>query len=356
MANKKRAGSGETPLKLIPLCILHVLEEFASADKPMNEAGILRQLGKAYGLTLDRKTVSNNLKMLADFDQRIGQLTKPRSDGKGGQQEVSTGWYCDSYFETAELRYLADALICDDRIPQKQRRDLFEKLQGLGGGQKLTGLRDIYGARPKALANKQIFFTIDVLAEALSKGYCVQFRLGARDLQGKLTYSLERGGDKFYVVEPLFLAVSNGRYYLVASYPECEKKYHFRVDLMLEANMCKDKKGKEVPASRYALKKPEVQTYISEHLYMYTDAAQKIVFRISDESVARHQVFDYFGTSASMQSSKDAPGHIDVAVSANLTAMRYWALQFSDMVEVLSPKNLRDDICAAAQAIVDKYK
>lgn len=352
MSQEQKGFKREQPLKLAPLLILRVLERWSNSENPMSEAKIAKEVERDFGLTLERKTVSNNLAMLAGIDQRIVRLTKERSDGKGGTQEVSIGWYCDSYFEQSELQLLADALICTGRIPQRQKRDLFEKLHALGGGFKISGLDNIYSANPKVLENKQIFRTIDVLSEALTAGSCVQFKLGSFDVNGALSAQEK----KLYIVEPLFMAVSNGRYYLVAKYSHYDSFAHFRVDLMLDANVCRDEKGKLLQAQTRALKRPAVQKYIDEHLYMYTDASSTIVFRIPDIPLARHHVFDYFGSSAHFNPSKEVAKHLDVTVQSNEKAMRYWAMQFSDIVEVLKPESLRDDIQDAARRVIETYK
>ena len=98
-------------LKLLPLCILRILERDTDVDHPLSIENIRKKVEADYGIEVDRKTVSNNLSWLSELDERVRCDVKARSDGHGGIQEVSSGWHCEPALEAEELRYLADALL-----------------------------------------------------------------------------------------------------------------------------------------------------------------------------------------------------------------------------------------------------
>lgn len=340
-------------LKLAPLCILCVLREYSDTENSLSESFIRQKVDEEFGLSLDRRTVSNNLSMLLELsgsEYELHRDCKKRSDGQGGQQDVSTGWFIEPTFERSEAHYLLDALVCENKMPQKQKRGLFEKIRKLSGPLGLANYGEVYSPSSQGLVNKQLFYTIDVLSSALDAGASVSFWLGTRSLLGKL----EKGeGSRCYKVIPEFIAASYGRYYLVAHFPEETKRYHFRIDLMLDIAI--EKEDSKDASSKNRGSKNEIQKYVEEHLFMYGGALIEAEIQVPDTSLARNLIFDSYGERARIATNTKKEGYLDVRVRANSVAIRMWALQNSELVEVLSPQTLRDDILKVSQQLVEKY-
>lgn len=359
MNTKKSNALNSDSKRMLPIYLMEILEEKSSVERPLKEADLRRLVGERYGIEVDSRTITNNMWLLQNHDRRINRNTRtrkaPGSNDERTKQEVTESWYCESYFEPSELRYLEDAIICNNRMSKRQRRDLFEKITRLGVKQRFTGAAELYNGDPEPLVNKQLFRTLDVLSEALNEGRCVRFTLGMRGLDGKLS---RRPSDqeKMYIVEPVFLAVSNGFYYLVARFGAGESYAHFRIDLMLEIKICNNAQKGKLSTKRMSHSEINVEDYLEKHLYMYGGPSETIKFKIpANEPVARHQVFDHFGTSARMELMKNDPDNIMVIVTANPVAMRYWALQYSEIVEVISPDSLRKDLHKATCSLLEKY-
>lgn len=359
MNTKKSNVLNNDSKKMLPIYLMEILEEESSVERPLKEADLRRLVGEGYGIEVDSRTITNNMWLLQNHNIRIIRNTRmrkaPGSNDECAKQEVTESWYCEPYFELSELRYLEDAIICNSRMSRRQRRDLFEKIKRLGGKQRFTGAAELYNGDPEPLVNKQLFRTLDVLFEALNEGCCVRFTLGMRGLDGKLARR-RRNQEKKYCVEPVFLAVSNGFYYLVARFGAGENFMHFRIDLMLEVEICNNEQAGKLSTKKMSHPEINVEDYLEKHLYMYGGPSEKIKFKIpANEPVARHQVFDHFGTSARMELMKDDCDSIMVTVRANPVAMRYWALQYSEIVEVISPDSLRGDLQKAACSLLEKY-
>jgi predicted DNA-binding transcriptional regulator YafY len=84
---------------------------------------------------------------------------------------------------------------------------------------------------------------------------------------------------------------------------------------------------------------------------MFTDKIEKIVFLAEDCII--DQVVDWFGYDAKIEKFGDK---FKVFVRVSPNAMEYWAMQYLNAVEVLSPLELRERIKKNVQVANEKYK
>ena len=85
--------------------------------------------------------------------------------------------------------------------------------------------------------------------------------------------------------------------------------------------------------------------------YMFTDKIETVIFTV--EQWAIDQVIDWFGNSAKIENDEDRY-RVSVLVSPN--AMEYWAMQYLNAVEILSPAFLRDRIRDNLKKASEKYE
>ena len=65
-------------------------------------------------------------------------------------------------------------------------------------------------------------------------------------------------------------------------------------------------------------------------------------------------IIDWFGKEAVF--TNETENSVTVHVRANLAAMRYWALQYSRDVKILSPQSLVDDVKKDLREAINKYE
>ena len=85
--------------------------------------------------------------------------------------------------------------------------------------------------------------------------------------------------------------------------------------------------------------------------YMYFDDPQPIEFIA--ESWAIDQIIDWFGKDIKIT---ERDGKFLVKLNASVNAMEYWAMQYLNAVEILSPKDLRERLKKNVQFANEKYK
>lgn len=138
-------------------------------------------------------------------------------------------------FTDAELRLLIDSLLFSKHIPYSQCKELIEKLEGLSNKYFKAKVKHIRTLPLNMPSNKQIFYNIDVLDEAISKGKQVKFAYNDFGVDKKLHPRLNgEGVVRRYVINPYQMAAANGRYYLLANYDKYNNISHYRVDKISE--------------------------------------------------------------------------------------------------------------------------
>lgn len=151
----------------------------------------------------DRKAVKSNLMNLVDFGYPINYSESLRKDKNGEDKTVLTDWYLSHDFSDAELRLLIDGLLFSRHVPYSQRKELITKLEGLSSVYFHSKVRHICTMPDDSSSNKQLFYTIDVLDEAIEKKRQVEFEYCSYDTDKQLHPRRNDNGEiRRYIVNP----------------------------------------------------------------------------------------------------------------------------------------------------------
>ena len=260
-------------------------------------------------------------------------------------------WYLNRTFTDNELRLLIDGLLFSKHVPYSQCKELVEKLEGLSNINFRSRVKHIRTLPESAPNNRQLFYTIDVLDEAISRGRQVGFHYTRMGLDKKTHPRLDNSGNvREYIVNPYQLVTANGRYYLICNYDKYDNVSHYRVDRISDIRLLDApiKPPERVKGLENGLRLPE---HMAEHLYMFTGESVRVKFRAV--RFLLDDLFDWFGMD--MVYSDVTEATVTVSVKVNEQAMELWALQYSPYVEVLEPVSLRERIGKALQIAASKY-
>ena len=90
---------------------------------------------------------------------------------------------------------------------------------------------------------------------------------------------------------------------------------------------------------------------MAEHIYMFSGESSRVTMRIDKFLV--NDVVDWFGKDVSFYDETE--DKVTASVIVNLKAMRYWAMQYANYVEVLKPAKLREQIKVDLRNAMGKY-
>ncbi len=339
------------PKKLLIINILEILKKYTDEEHRLSQKEIVELLKREYNMKADRKAVKRNLMSLIDFGYPISYSEFVRINKAGEEESIFTDWYMEHEFNDVELRLLIDSLLFSKHIPHSQCRELIKKLEGLSNVYFHAKIKHIRALPEERHSNKQLFYTIDVLDEAISKGCQVMFEYNSYDVDNKMHPRKRSDGTvRQYIVNPYQLAATNGRYYLICNYDKYDEVSNYRVDRISNIKLLDTpiKPIEQVSGLQHGLNLSE---HLAEHMYMFTGRSIPVKFRASRSII--NDIIDWFGTDVRFSDVTDRHMTVDVKVSE--TDMLKWALQYAEHAEILEPIHLREQVIAALENAMYMY-
>ena len=328
------------PGKMLTLQILDVLNKHSDAEHRLSQRDIAELLEKEHGTRADRGTIKRLLMQLHDYGYDIEWAEIPRKDARGEEANLCTGFYIQRLFDSSQLRLLIDSLFFSRYVPKSAAREMIDKLRSLTSRHFKAGVSSMTGLQDRALANPQLFYTIEVLDEAISSEVQVSFLYLSPGPDKMMRPRTDRLGRVLrYTVTPYRLVAANGWHYLIANHARHRNISHLRVDRMAEVTLT-DKKAKplrEVEGMEQGLRLPE---HMAEHIYMFSGPSAEVSFTAPPGMM--DSILDWFGSGVNVQQQSN--DLIRVSVRVNLAAMRCWALQYARHITLLSPESLVKEV------------
>ena len=353
--------------KMTTLYILEILKRYTddTVDENGNPAHCLTQaqigekLYKDYDIILNRKAITRGLDDLIysrDYADKIQYETKERITTEKGEKvkiEYRTDFrYCHS-FSTAQIRMLMDAVLFSKNIPYSECIELLELISNLGDidarnrlTKHLSNLRDMSFDK---VSNDQLLYNIGVIDEAIDQGKQIAYIYNNYGRDMKLHPRLVDGELDPKVVNPYQMIATNGRYYLICNYDEYENTARVRIDKITDIDIL-DTNVK--PKSKVKGLKDIPETMAGQ-LYMQPGTPERIVFRVANNERIISDIIDWFGKRVRFISEDEKT--VTCAVKINPADMKFWAMQYSGIVEILEPESLREDIRASLREAWRKY-
>ena len=348
------------PKKLVTLYILDILQKYTDEEHRLSQKEIQDILKREYEMTVDRKAVKRNLLNLIEYGSNIEYREVSRKDifrkkdsvsYKGtsdfADKEISeddllwTDFYLKQKFTNEELRLLIDSLLFSKHIPYSQAKELIKKLESLSNIYFKSCSQYIYPLPVERTDNKQVFYNIAILDDAIRKKKKVLFEYAEYHTDKKMHLKKrEDGSVREYIITPYQMAVQEGKYYLICNYDKYDDISNYRVDRIRNIQILEEK-GKPFETLKWSGHQPmNLNEYMKEHVYMYSSENAFVKFRIVKAMIS--DVIDLFGKGVNFSEETDT--HVSVSVHVNERAAEQFAKNYAPDVVILQPKRLRDKL------------
>lgn len=345
------------PKKLIIMNILDILKKYTDVDHRLSQKEIQDLLEREYEMKVDRKAVKRNLMNLIDFGYYINYSESVRifKDKDGEEQEniILTDFYLKREFTDCELRLLIDSVLFSNYIPYKQDMDLVEKLSGLSNVYFKSRVKHIARMPKEKADNKQLFYNIELLDEAIVKERKVRFHYLEYQSDKKLHKRCgEDGKVREYIMNPYQLVIREGKYYLICNNDKYDSVSNYRVDRITDMEIL-DERVKPFNTLTGSDGRPlDLQEYMEKHIYMFAGETVRAVFRITKDCIS--DVIDMFGKDAKFSEETDT--HITVTADVNDLAMKHFAKAYTPWTEIIKPAKLREEMIEILSAGLKTYQ
>lgn len=343
---------GKRPKKMMNMYILDILKHYTDAEHPMTQKEIQQKLESDYDMIVDRKAVKANLEdFINDGTYNIDYATKIRfspnpKTGELEKNEILTGVYYNAEFTDSELRLLMDSVLFSKSIPSANKSEILDKLKDLSNKYFKFSAANIqsYESADREM-NKELFYTIEILDEAINNGLQVKFHYNEYGADKKLHNRLDDNGEpREYIINPYQIVAANGRYYLICNYDKYDDLANYRLDRITDIELLETpRKPKNKVQGLVGL---DIAQYMNEHIYMFTGKSVRAKFEAPKYLIS--DILDYFKADVNFKELEN--DQVLATVKVNETDMQLWAGQYCGQIKIIEPQSLAE---ACKQDILD---
>ncbi len=318
--------------KLNILCIFEILKKYSDENHILNSNDIKRFLHNDYDLELDRKAIYRNISYLIEFGYDISVF-----------DENKKGFYLrERTFENSEVIMLIDAIASSKFISNKETRELISKLLSHQTiyTQKSINELCVVKSNTKTL-NRDVFYSIEVIQEAIKKNKKIAFTYCTYDLNKKL---IARRQEK-YVVNPYNIICANENYYLICNYDKYDNLSNYRMDFIRDIEILEE-------SIKKICKSLEIEKYINSSVYMFGGEEKKVKLRC--DNIILKDIIDKFGEKVVLK--PEGNNQFIATLDINIKGIEFWIMQYSNYCEVINPLILRKRIKENLEKSALKYQ
>lgn len=321
----------QEPKKAALIRMMQILEKESDVDHPLTQDDIIRKLELDYGIALERKAVSRNLKILEEAGFDI------LSDRRGS-------YLCSRTFDDNELRLIIDSILASKHISAKDSKSLIDRLCGLTSKYFKKRVKYIHSVDQwDKTQQRQLFYNIEIVDAAIEAGKMIECDYNHYGTDKKLHKS------SFQRISPYQLILHNQHYYLMAYSSYWKSMTYLRLDRITNIRLSERPlvSLRSVEGYERGIDYSELTTALP---YMFSDKPELIELEVNEEVV--DQVVDWFGSEVRFRDDGDK---LVATVRSSPTAMIFWAMQYAAYVTVLSPASIRGKVAENLKAAAEKY-
>lgn len=248
-------------------------------------------------------------------------------------------------FEIAELKLLVDAVQSSKFITEKKSRELIKKLESFASKYQAQDLqRQVYVQGRVKTMNESIYYNVDKIHHAIERNHSITFQYYQWNVKKQM--ELKHEGER-YEISPWQLMWDDENYYLIGFDHKARYIKHFRVDKMLDIQMCDhEREGEET------FEKVDAGTYSKKVFGMYdgTETAVKLKCRNSLVGV----MIDRFGKNVPLIPLDDEYFQVNVTVAVSQQFIG-WLMAIGTGVTVIEPEEVREKVIVACGEMLASY-
>ena len=195
---------------------------------------------------------------------------------------------------------------------------------------------------------------IALIQSAIDEKVKIQFIMNVYNAERELVPSKidDSGKTIWSKVTPYHILIYNDKYYMLANCKPYSNVSVWRIDLMSDVKLLEEE-GRPKREIKGMSDTWNGQEYMEKHLHMSYDAPTNVRLKVSNEYYT--MMVDWFGNNFVKRREFDEKYDV-VTVTCSKAAMINWAMQYSDVVEVLGPPSVQSAIEARCKDVLAKLE
>lgn len=318
----------------IPFFILDILKKYSWQNNPIKIVEISKKLNEM-DVFCNRKTISSNVNLLIS----VGVDIEKNDNGI---------YYAGRLFDEGEIIFLVDSIFSNPSIPYKYADEIIEKLIQELTIEEKRKFTYLYKSNEVVRGNnKQIFYVIDVISNAIYLGKKIAFNYNLYTLKNDLS---RRRKDK-YIINPYFTISSKGKYFLVGNKDNYNNISNYRIDFITDIEILPSivKPMKDIVQEEQIF---DPVKYANENVYMMNGVSVEVELKLKDEKSAS-DLIDWYGSSINFENKNE---EIIAKFFVNENAIIFWLLQYCESVEIINPPEIRNKLKNIINNLQKKYQ
>ncbi len=335
-------------LKKNDFYILEILKTKSGAEKRLTASDILRLLESEYGVKIDRNTLKVLLNLIAECVDRVHYSEKTR-ETRNGTEILRTDWYIDREIDAESSFIIYESLLMNERLSNDRLSTVKDKLKGVTEDDLLLdGLIRGFCEKKSMNSEKEVLFSIQ---KAIKEKQMVLFSLTVYARGERLRLERDENGRvKEYLVYPLSVVCSDGRYFLLGGMGDTGTLRYFPIELIYGLTLT-DIQGSDMPS--YAVSERRVYPENLAEARLPRVGVRAKIKVLAHESIIK-DIYSAFGDGCVITATRS--GNAEMVFECELNAAKAFIMQFGERIDVLSPPGLRRRISSECRALAERYR
>ena len=310
-----------------PFRMLKYLYENTDENHPVSTPELVK-IFQAEDAHASRKTIKD------DIDVLIGEgfdIVTVRST-------QNSFFLANRKFEIPEIKLLIDAVSSSRFINREKSAVLIEKLTGMVSKAQAEKIRrHLYTADRVKADNRQIYYIVDAVTDAINDGKKICFQYFEYD--GDKKKLLRRNGVRYYV-SPYALVWDDNHYYMLGFSDDRQRIVNYRVDRMCNTGMTEED-AVPMPAGF------DMEEYVQHQFRMFAGDEVEVVLECRNEIMK--YIVDQFGEDVETWPASETTFFAKVSVADSPTFYG-WVFPVEGKVKIAGPQEIRDKYMTMVKA------
>lgn len=320
------------------LYILNVLKKYSDEDHMLSVAEIQRKIKEIYDVKIDTRTIRRNINLLK---YKLNYDISTREDnGKGYYINRDP----ETDFEPGEVRAIIDNFSYANYIVPNVAKEIIKKCKNLQTVYENEKLKDyqIYSVNSKT-ENSEVIKNIEDISNSIYNNHKLKFEYWKYEITNKL----EKQIVSTPTVSPFAIIYNKQEFYFIGIKDGQNKFYHYRLDRMKNVKELNEK-------INIKKTKSQIKDFAESTVEMFGGKKEEI--EAICNKMLLNAIFDIFGKNVTIERILGNDKDFKLIVDSNPIGFKMWAMRNIDMVEVVRPETLRNEMREVVQNAIEKYK
>ena len=319
------------------LYILNVLKKYSDEEHMLPTVEIQKKIKEIYNVEIDPRTIRRNINLLKyklDYD-----ISTREDNGKGYYINRDP----ETDFEPGEVRAIIDNFSYANYIVPSAAKEIIKKCKNMQTVYENEKLKDyqIYSVNSKT-ENAEVIKNIEDISSSIYNNHKIKFEYWKYEITNKL----EKQIVSTPTVSPFAIVYNKQEFYFIGIKDGQDKFYHYRLDRM--------KNVKELDEKITIKKtKAQIKDFAESTVEMFGGKKEEIE-AICNKCLL-NAIFDIFGKNVTIEKIPGNDENFKLIVDSNPMGFRMWAMRNIDMVEVIRPESLRNEMKEIVEKAIEKY-